>query len=93
MKFQAWILTVALAFTLGSAEAAAQSVKGLRAQTSATSSKGKTPAARSVPVESLGSAERRALLGGKSAAKTSKGSPAGKPGSSALKTSKPKVKS
>lgn len=82
MKFQAWMMAVALALASGSPEAA-PSAQGSRARTCATTSKGTKTSRTTVPESSLGSAERRALLSGKgSAASRATG-----------KLEKPKVKS
>jgi hypothetical protein len=65
MKILSWMVGVALALTLVGTEPAAQS--GSRSRTSAVPSRSKV-SSRTVPESSLGSAERRALLGGKSSA-------------------------
>ena len=93
MKIQAWILAVALALSFGS-EGSAQASKGTRAGTAAVSSKGTKaspkPGARAVPESSLGSAERRRLLGGSASKAATKAAGKGKP---TAKLEKPKRRS
>jgi len=103
MKLHTWIVAVVLALALASAAsnasgAAAQSAKGVRGGTSQVTSKGtkaspKPVAKKTVPESSLGSAGRRALLGGKAAASKAKTKDGKTVGKATDKPAKPKVRS